>query len=169
MRMHYAYTPILCQAQTPMHLRFNQDMSSLGQRIKDHRKKAKLSQGSLGGKVGLDQTVISKLERGEIHETTKIGGLAKALNVDAYWLETGIGNPNPNNLQAVNFEHKDKTLVEIIELENIDRDEAELCRAEIHSAYLRVKLEYKKQQEKSNRRDDKPGDCSNSEQRRASN
>lgn len=51
-----------------------------------------MTQGGLGQKVGLDQTVISKLERGDMQETTKIGQLSKIFNVDAYWLATGEGD-----------------------------------------------------------------------------
>jgi transcriptional regulator with XRE-family HTH domain len=67
-------------------------MKSLGLRIESHRKLLRITQVELGRLAGLDQTVISKLERGEVQETTKIAQLARALKVDAYWLATGDGN-----------------------------------------------------------------------------
>lgn len=85
-----------------MHLRFNYTiMKTLGKRIEYHRKLNKLSQDKLGKLVGLDQTVISKLERGDMLETTKIGRLAKALMVNAFWLETGEGSKEIGALAVV--------------------------------------------------------------------
>lgn len=75
-----------------MQMRFNIEMKFLGERIKHYREKLGLTQGAIGKAVGLDQPTISKLERGEMHETTKIAQLAKILEVDCYWLATGEGS-----------------------------------------------------------------------------
>jgi SOS-response transcriptional repressor LexA len=63
--------------------------TSLGQRIKARRKALGLSQERLGELAGVDQTVISKLERGDVQETSRIAGLANVLQCDALWLATG--------------------------------------------------------------------------------
>ncbi|HEY5993932.1 MAG TPA: S24 family peptidase [Gallionellaceae bacterium] len=63
--------------------------STLGQRIRARRKELGLSQEKLGELAGLDQTVISKLERGDVQETARIAELAHALGCDALWLATG--------------------------------------------------------------------------------
>jgi len=63
--------------------------TTLGQRIKARRKELELSQEKLGELAGLDQTVISKLERGDVQETARIAELAHALGCDALWLSTG--------------------------------------------------------------------------------
>ncbi|HKB60058.1 MAG TPA: S24 family peptidase [Gallionellaceae bacterium] len=63
--------------------------TTLGQRIKARRKDLGLSQGKLGELAGLDQTVISKLERGDVQETSRIAELASVLRCDALWLATG--------------------------------------------------------------------------------
>lgn len=63
--------------------------TTLGQRIKARRKALGLSQDKLGELAGLDQTVISKLERGDVQETARIAELANVLQCDALWLSTG--------------------------------------------------------------------------------
>jgi SOS-response transcriptional repressor LexA len=63
--------------------------TTLGQRIKLRRKELGLSQEKLGELAGLDQTVISKLERGDVQETARVAELANALGCDALWLATG--------------------------------------------------------------------------------
>jgi len=70
-------------------MRFNDQMKTLGERIKFHRKQRKLTQAGLGRLAGLDQTVISKIECGEIQETAKTPQIAQALGVDALYLATG--------------------------------------------------------------------------------
>lgn len=67
--------------------------TTLGLRIKQRRKALDLSQVKLGEMAGLDQTVISKLERGDVQETARVAELAHALQCDALWLATGRGRP----------------------------------------------------------------------------
>jgi SOS-response transcriptional repressor LexA len=69
--------------------------TTLGQRIKQRRKELALSQEKLGELAGLDQTVISKLERGDVQETARIAELAHALGCDALWLATGKEERTP--------------------------------------------------------------------------
>ena len=71
---------------------------SIGSRIREARKRAKLTQGELASKVGLKQGSISELETGESTGTTLIASFAAALGVNALWLETGKGLPNPSPL-----------------------------------------------------------------------
>ncbi len=77
-----------------------QTRTTLGQRIKLRRKELELSQVRLGEMAGLDQTVISKLERGDVQETARIAELAEALECDALWLSQGRGSPEPRNAAA---------------------------------------------------------------------
>jgi len=64
---------------------------SIGSRIKDARRAAKLTQKALASKVGMSQASLSELETGESQGTTMIGSFAAALGVSALWLETGKG------------------------------------------------------------------------------
>jgi len=68
----------------------NPDMS-IGERVREARKEAKLSQKDLAAKVGISQPTLSELERGDSRGTTSIATMAAALGVNALWLETGRG------------------------------------------------------------------------------
>jgi SOS-response transcriptional repressor LexA len=72
---------------------------SIGKRIKEARRAAKLTQKGLAAKVGMSQGALSELETGESNSTTMIGSFAAALGVNALWLETGRG-PMALTLQA---------------------------------------------------------------------
>ncbi len=63
--------------------------TSLADRIRDCRLKLKLSQAELARMSGTKQSHISKLELGRAQGTRTIAELAKALQVNAYWLATG--------------------------------------------------------------------------------
>ena len=65
---------------------------SIGTRIKEARKDAKLSQQKLADKVGIKQSTISELETGESAGTTMLATFASILGVNALWLETGKGD-----------------------------------------------------------------------------
>lgn len=67
---------------------------SIGTRIKEARRAAKMTQKELAAKVGVKQATISELETGESSGTTLIASFASALNVNALWLETGKGSPS---------------------------------------------------------------------------
>lgn len=64
---------------------------SIGTRIKQLRKEAKLSQIELAERVGLKQSTISDLEVGKSTGTTYLAQIAQVLGVNALWLETGKG------------------------------------------------------------------------------
>lgn len=68
-------------------------LKTLGQRIRWARKRAGLTQVGLAAKAGIGQSALSSLETGSTTWTR--GGnllrLAVALDVDAFWLETGAG------------------------------------------------------------------------------
>ena len=70
-------------------------MSEFGERIKQARTRANLSQESLADKVGLTKGAISQWEVG-ISQSCKIDTLfllSDALMVDARWLALGKGEP----------------------------------------------------------------------------
>jgi phage repressor protein C with HTH and peptisase S24 domain len=64
---------------------------SIGTRMKQARKAAKMTQIELAKRSGLNQSTISDLEVGKSQGTTYIATLAAALGVSALWLETGKG------------------------------------------------------------------------------
>ena len=76
---------------TDMAAKGSEDLSTFGKRLRSARKERKMSQTVLGGRVGLSQSVISDLETGESHDTTKILELAHECQVHADWLKKGRG------------------------------------------------------------------------------
>lgn len=54
-----------------------------------------MGQDAVAKEAKMSQQSYSDLETGKSKGTTRIGSLARALGVDAYWLETGIGQPAP--------------------------------------------------------------------------
>ena len=64
-------------------------LDTLGQRIKVARQLRKLTQTQLAERAAVNQSDISKLERGDSLSTTNIVGLARALMVRPVWLDTG--------------------------------------------------------------------------------
>lgn len=73
---------------------------SIGSRIKDARKRAKLTQEQLSQRVGMKQATLSDLERGESAGTTMVASFASVLGVSAFWLETGRGSPDVSGAPA---------------------------------------------------------------------
>lgn len=67
---------------------------SIGTRLKQARKDARLSQIELEKRSGVSQSAISDLERGKSAGSTSVAGLASVLGVRALWLETGKGPKN---------------------------------------------------------------------------
>lgn len=70
---------------------------SIGARIREARKHAKLTQGQLASRVGVTQATISELETGESAGTTLLATFASVLGVNALWLETGKGPARPSD------------------------------------------------------------------------
>ncbi|MFC0708677.1 XRE family transcriptional regulator [Azorhizophilus paspali] len=60
-------------------------------RLKTARKHAKLTQAQLAGRVGVNQTSVSDLERGKSQSTSYIAQIAQACGVSAIWLASGKG------------------------------------------------------------------------------
>lgn len=63
----------------------------LKERLKLARKNAKKSQKDVADSVGITQPTLSQLENGLITSSTFLPAIARYLNVDPYWLETGKG------------------------------------------------------------------------------
>jgi transcriptional regulator with XRE-family HTH domain len=65
--------------------------SSLGERIRTSREAKNLTQKELADRIGKDEAVISKWERGKnLPQKGNITLLAEALDVDTFWLKNGI-------------------------------------------------------------------------------
>ncbi len=71
-------------------------MSTLGERIKEARKQAGLTQGELHKLSKVSQQMLSKLETNKSDVTTSIVPLARALGVNIDWLQSGTGPMKPN-------------------------------------------------------------------------
>ncbi|MBF0311757.1 MAG: helix-turn-helix transcriptional regulator, partial [Magnetococcales bacterium] len=67
-------------------------MMELGQRIKQAREYANLTQKELAVKVGLSQTAIHKLESGRSKASRRAVPIAIVCRVSPLWLETGKGD-----------------------------------------------------------------------------
>lgn len=64
-------------------------MTTFGQRVREARKEAKLTQPQLAKAAGLSQTTISDIERGRNNGSSEVTSLARALNVTPEWLAEG--------------------------------------------------------------------------------
>ena len=72
-------------------------MPNLSTRLKWARAQRGLTQVQLAKLAGLQQTDVSKIERGATRKTSSILALARALQYDPHWLDTGEGTPIKNN------------------------------------------------------------------------
>lgn len=68
---------------------------SIGQRIREARKAAKLTQEYVAKKSGIKQPTLSDLERGESASSSELVAIAIALNVNPSWLQYGRGEMKP--------------------------------------------------------------------------
>lgn len=62
----------------------------LKDRLKEARKKAKKSQKDVVNAIGITQSALSQLETGAVSSSSHLPAIARFLNVDSYWLQTGI-------------------------------------------------------------------------------
>lgn len=85
-----------------MDLQLEQIFSTFGGRLKWARERARLTQEQLCLIVSMSQGAYSKLERGG-SGSEKTSSIAKAVNVDPFWLETGQGTPDPQEAPADDF------------------------------------------------------------------
>jgi len=67
-------------------------METLGKRLRSSRKNNNLNQAELAKKSGVSQQLISQIENEKIKSTNDIFSLSDALNVNAKWLATGVGD-----------------------------------------------------------------------------
>lgn len=74
----------------------NLQSMKLGERLRQARLHAKLSQEQLGELAGCGQAVVSKIERGDQDTTSYIARLAKACQVSVEWLDEEIGEMLPS-------------------------------------------------------------------------
>lgn len=70
-------------------------MNGRGERIKAEREALGWSQERLASKAGVSRGTISALENGNSRGTTYLLPIAKALNVNPQWIETGKGEKRP--------------------------------------------------------------------------
>lgn len=75
-------------------------MSTLAQRLKQARTESGLTQVELAKEIGVSQNTIQKVEKGG--ETKYINQLARALKVNAEWLQFGTGeqHPTPRKIES---------------------------------------------------------------------
>lgn len=80
-----------------MQVRLNAAMArpieTLAQRLKLARTARGLTQVALAKRAELNQSDVSKIERGDVQKTANMTRLARELGVDPWWLETGEGDP----------------------------------------------------------------------------
>jgi transcriptional regulator with XRE-family HTH domain len=69
-------------------------METLGKRLRSTRKNNNFNQAELAKKSGVSQQLISQIENEKIKSTNDIFSLSDALNVNAKWLATGVGDMN---------------------------------------------------------------------------
>lgn len=74
--------------------------TTLADRLVQARTDRGLSQEDVAKLASMTQQSYSDLERGVSQRTTRIGSLAHALWVDAYWLETGAGSSDQGVAEA---------------------------------------------------------------------
>lgn len=70
----------------------NEPMNSLASRAKAARAHARLTQTQAAERSGVNQSDISKIERGETQRPVGLLALARAYGVSPDWLDTGDGN-----------------------------------------------------------------------------
>lgn len=91
---------------------------SIGTRVKEARKAAKMTQIELAKRSALKQSTISDLEVGKSQGTTYLATLAAALGVNALWLETGRGPMRAGDMQPV-----EALAIPVVEKRNIGREQ----------------------------------------------
>jgi phage repressor protein C with HTH and peptisase S24 domain len=69
-----------------------ESLETLAQRLRWARKKRRMSQEELSADSGVNQSDISKIERGITLKPTGLLQLARSLKLNAYWLDVGDGD-----------------------------------------------------------------------------
>jgi len=92
---------------------------SIGNRIREERRRLGLSQVALANLLGVSQGCIAWVEKGRSHTIHKLERLAEILEVNPHWLETGEGDSTPQvelfDIRKIKNNLKKET-IEIIEL-----------------------------------------------------
>lgn len=73
------------------------NVMTIADRLKQAREKLGLTQLQLAEKAGVAQGTIANVENGIRKKPREITSIARALAVDAAWLEAGKGDPYPSN------------------------------------------------------------------------
>lgn len=69
------------------------EVVNVNERIKKIRKTLGLSQRDFGSRLGISDTAVSKLEKGDRNPSEQtIKSICREFNVDYFWLTEGIGN-----------------------------------------------------------------------------
>lgn len=101
--------PIIGHAITPL-----MGESTFGERVREARLEARLTQVALAKAAGMKQPTIAEIEAGDYQESKRLNALARALKVNPDWLETGKG---PKHLlhtsPVVLVEGSDEEFVEV--------------------------------------------------------
>ena len=72
-------------------------MNTIGERIKQVREKADLSQKAFGARIGLSQTAVTALENNQSEpRLSTFNKVVEAFRVNPEWLRTGDGNAAPS-------------------------------------------------------------------------
>jgi transcriptional regulator with XRE-family HTH domain len=86
---------ILCHSEQDMqdglNVEVRENLDTVGDRLRSARKARSLKQGELAKLSGVGQSVISKLETGNLVRGSHVPRLAEALRVHVRWLDTGEG------------------------------------------------------------------------------
>ncbi|PTU70787.1 helix-turn-helix domain-containing protein [Chromobacterium haemolyticum] len=101
-------------------------MNGRGNRIRDVRIARGWSQETLSRKAGITRGTVSALENGISKGTAHLLPLAKALNVNPLWLETGKGARAP--VPASDNTYIAAESIEDLALQLVDRGNAEIAK-----------------------------------------
>lgn len=100
-----------------------QQREIMGERIKERRKHAGLSQGELGDKINVTYATISKYESGLIKsiDANILNNIAKATNTDINYL---LGNTNTPNLidEPIAIAASTKNGIDLSEVSDADKE-----------------------------------------------
>ena len=96
---------------------------TLGQRIKDARRAARMSQGALAKRVGMSQANLSELENDHYPSSTFVPRMAQELRVSSLWLADGRGPREVSaEVTAIHARHPDPAIAEAVALMELADD-----------------------------------------------
>lgn len=89
-------------------------MGTFGERVREARLEAHLTQAALAKAAGMKQPTIAEIEAGDYKESRRLNALARALKVSPDWLEHGRGPKHISNISPVVLvEGSDEEFVEV--------------------------------------------------------